>query len=64
MQRNSFSRVCTVVAILHNTTTSWHTLVRNESSSNFDRIRKKNNCKNLSGTHLPYTKVAKLFLLS
>ena len=24
----------------------------------------QNNCKNLSGTHLPHTKVAKLFLLS
>lgn len=35
----------TVVAILHNTTTSWHTLVTDEFSSNFDRIRKKTTAK-------------------
>ena len=50
MERNSFSRVRSVVAILHNTTASWHTFVTDEFSSNFDRIREKNNSKNLSGT--------------
>ena len=35
----------TVVAILYNTTTSWHTLVTDEFSSNFDRVRKKTTAK-------------------
>ena len=34
-----------MVAILHNTTTSWHTLVTDEFSSNFDRIQKKTTAK-------------------
>ena len=64
MQRNSFSRVGTVVAILQDKMTSWHTLVTDEFNSNLDRILEKNNCKNRSGTQLPHTKVATLFLLS